>query len=132
MKKKSSTLRKVLGANISVIRKKFGGTQAEFSNKYKITRAMLSSYETGSAEPKLQTILLLHETTGIDIYRLCTEAIEEDELPETPYPAGTKHNTISISHNTSSEAGSIVKELDQIIDTIKHLEERVAALEQKE
>lgn len=58
--------------------------QAEFSALIEVSGGMVSKYENGENIPKLDTLILLEELTGIPIRDLRRKKIRPDQLPKEP------------------------------------------------
>lgn len=83
-----------LGPNLKLIRKKWKVNQTDFAELLGVNPGKLSSYETGTAEPKIITLIKLEDLSGIPIYDAYTRLLSSNEIPSQPYdtpPPRTKH-----------------------------------------
>ena len=73
-----------LSENIRSIRVKWGYKQDDFGEIFELNRSVISTYETGIAEPKITFLVKLFELTGIPIQNLLTRKISDEEIPLRP------------------------------------------------
>lgn len=76
-----------LGNNIRLIRKKWRYKQDQFGAKFNVQGQSISTYEKGTAEPRLAFLLKLSEMTGVSINDLCGKPLHESKIPEKPFYA---------------------------------------------
>lgn len=65
-----------LASNLKFLRKQKGITQNELAEKLAVQRTMISAYEDGRSEPKLQTLKLLSEILDVGLEELLDHDIE--------------------------------------------------------
>lgn len=65
-----------LSSNLKFLRKQQGITQNELAEKLAVQRTMISAYEDGRSEPKLQTLKLLSEILDVGLEELLDHDIE--------------------------------------------------------
>ncbi|SIN83372.1 XRE family transcriptional regulator [Algoriphagus halophilus] len=65
-----------LSSNLKLLRKQKGITQNELAEKLAVQRTMISAYEDGRSEPKLQTLKLLSEILDVGLEELLDHDIE--------------------------------------------------------
>ncbi|WP_373399446.1 LexA family transcriptional regulator [Algoriphagus halophilus] len=65
-----------LSSNLKFLRKQQGITQNELAEKLAVQRTMISAYEDGRSEPKLQTLKLLSEILDVGLEELLNHDIE--------------------------------------------------------
>lgn len=65
-----------LSTNLKFLRKQKGITQNELAEKLAVQRTMISAYEDGRSEPKLQTLQLLSEILEVGLEELLDHDIE--------------------------------------------------------
>ena len=73
-----------LGSNIRLIRKKWKLRQEPFGEKFDVKGQSISTYEKGTAEPRLAFLMKLSAMTGFSINDLCNKPIDESKIPEAP------------------------------------------------
>jgi len=74
------------GSNIKKIRQVKGLSQKAFADLFDLNRGVISSYEEGRAEPKIETILKVANHFNLNLDKFLTETLQADEL-------GTVSNT---------------------------------------
>lgn len=68
------------GTNIKKIRQVKGLSQKAFADLFDLNRGVISSYEEGRAEPKIETILKVANHFNLTIDKLLTEIIQVNQL----------------------------------------------------
>ncbi|MCS4304287.1 helix-turn-helix domain-containing protein [Chryseobacterium sp. BIGb0232] len=68
------------GTNIKKIRQVKGLSQKAFANLFDLNRGVISSYEEGRAEPKIETILKVASHFNLDLDKLLTETLQVNQL----------------------------------------------------
>lgn len=68
------------GTNIKKIRQVKGMSQKAFADLFDLNRGVISSYEEGRAEPKIETILKVASHFNIDLDKLLTETLQVNQL----------------------------------------------------
>lgn len=68
------------GTNIKRIRQVKGLSQKAFADLFDLNRGVISSYEEGRAEPKIETILKVANHFSLDLDKLLSETLESDQL----------------------------------------------------
>lgn len=68
------------GTNIKKIRQVKGLSQKTFADLLDLNRGVISSYEEGRAEPKIETILKVANHFSLDLDQLLTETLHESQL----------------------------------------------------
>lgn len=68
------------GTNIKKIRQVKGLSQKTFADLLDLNRGVISSYEEGRAEPKIETILKVANHFSLDLDQLLTETLQESQL----------------------------------------------------
>ncbi|MBP2617236.1 helix-turn-helix domain-containing protein [Chryseobacterium jejuense] len=68
------------GTNIKKIRQVKGLSQKTFADLLDLNRGVISSYEEGRAEPKIETILKVASHFSLDLDQLLTETLQENQL----------------------------------------------------
>lgn len=68
------------GTNIKKIRQVKGLSQKAFADLLDLNRGVISSYEEGRAEPKIETILKVANHFSLDLDKLLTEALQTAQL----------------------------------------------------
>ena len=56
-----------LASNLRLLRKKFQWSQEEFASRVGLNRGNIASYENGSTEPKVQSLLKMSELFQLSI-----------------------------------------------------------------
>lgn len=103
--------------NIRLIRKKWRFTQDDFGEFFEATRAMISSYESGVAEPRIPFLVKLYELSGIDITAICIDELTLEDIPEKPLDRPPARQKGQIS--TSSYFDDRLDKLEADIELIK-------------
>ncbi|MDN3695636.1 helix-turn-helix transcriptional regulator [Chryseobacterium tructae] len=68
------------GTNIKKIRQVKGLSQKAFADLFDLNRGVISSYEEGRAEPKIETILKVANHFNLDLDKLLTEILQVNQL----------------------------------------------------
>ncbi|PKF75169.1 XRE family transcriptional regulator [Chryseobacterium sp. PMSZPI] len=68
------------GTNIKKIRQVKGLSQKAFADLFDLNRGVISSYEEGRAEPKIETILKVANHFNLDLDKLLTETLQVNQL----------------------------------------------------
>lgn len=68
------------GTNIKKIRQVKGLSQKAFADLFDLNRGVISSYEEGRAEPKIETILKVANHFNLNLDKLLTETIQVNQL----------------------------------------------------
>ena len=68
------------GTNIKKIRQVKGLSQKAFADLFDLNRGVISSYEEGRAEPKIETILKVANHFNLNLDKLLTEIIQVNQL----------------------------------------------------
>ncbi|MGI9581334.1 helix-turn-helix domain-containing protein [Chryseobacterium sp. RRHN12] len=68
------------GTNIKKIRQVKGLSQKAFADLFGLNRGVISSYEEGRAEPKIETILKVADHFNLTLNQLLTEPVREKQL----------------------------------------------------
>lgn len=68
------------GTNIKKIRQVKGLSQKAFADLFDLNRGVISSYEEGRAEPKIETILKVANHFNLTIDKLLTETLQVNQL----------------------------------------------------
>ncbi|RQO39535.1 hypothetical protein DBR39_11260 [Chryseobacterium sp. KBW03] len=68
------------GTNIKKIRQVKGLSQKAFADMFDLNRGVISSYEEGRAEPKIETILKVAHHFNLNLDKLLTEPLQVNQL----------------------------------------------------
>ncbi len=68
------------GSNIKKIRQLKGLSQKAFADLFDLNRGVISSYEEGRAEPKIETILKVANHFNLNLDKFLTETLQADQL----------------------------------------------------
>ncbi|TZF92788.1 helix-turn-helix transcriptional regulator [Chryseobacterium panacisoli] len=68
------------GSNIKTIRQIKGLSQKAFADLFDLNRGVISSYEEGRAEPKIETILKVANHFNLDLDKFLTETLQPNQL----------------------------------------------------
>jgi transcriptional regulator with XRE-family HTH domain len=68
------------GTNIKKIRQVKGLSQKAFADLFDLNRGVISSYEEGRAEPKIETILKVANYFNLNLDKLLTEILQVNQL----------------------------------------------------
>jgi transcriptional regulator with XRE-family HTH domain len=69
-----------LASNLRLLRKRFQWSQEEFANRVGLNRGNIASYENGSTEPKVYSLLKMSELFQVSIKDLVFEDLSKDGL----------------------------------------------------
>lgn len=96
------------GTNIKKIRQVKGLSQKAFADLLDLNRGVISSYEEGRAEPKIETILKVASHFNLDLDKLLTETLQTAQLLNVSgadqlilFPETTVNETLSLQENNS-------------------------------
>lgn len=78
----------LFGTNIKKIRQVKGLSQKAFADLFDLNRGVISSYEEGRAEPKIETILKVANHFNLSLDKLLTEPVQTNQL--TSYPGASQ------------------------------------------
>ncbi|MBB6332649.1 transcriptional regulator with XRE-family HTH domain [Chryseobacterium sediminis] len=68
------------GSNIKTIRQVRGLSQKAFADLFDLNRGVISSYEEGRAEPKIETILKVANHFNLNLDKFLTETLQANQL----------------------------------------------------
>ncbi|CAD0222443.1 helix-turn-helix domain-containing protein [Chryseobacterium sp. JV274] len=68
------------GSNIKKIRQVKGLSQKAFADLFDLNRGVISSYEEGRAEPKIETILKVANHFNLNLDKFLTETLQSNQL----------------------------------------------------
>lgn len=68
------------GSNIKTIRQVKGLSQKAFADLFDLNRGVISSYEEGRAEPKIETILKVANYFNLNLDKFLTETLQANQL----------------------------------------------------
>ena len=129
----------LLSDNIRLIRKRWRYKQEEFGALFEVKGQSISTYEKGTAEPKISFLLKLSERTGISVNDLCSGALTAGEIPEKPlYPANREKSAMAKEPSEKYELSEPEEESDALfnmqvlVTEFKKLSKRVSKLENKQ
>lgn len=114
-----------LAHNIKRIRKRWRMDQEEFGSFFQVSRGAISMYETEQNEPRLKFLLTLYELSGVDLYMVCTAKLRKEDIPEKPYPPGTKHQPAIADPEEMQDIDQQVAEMKAIIQELSSRIERI-------
>lgn len=112
------------GTNIKKIRQVKGLSQKAFADLFDLNRGVISSYEEGRAEPKIETILKVASHFNLNLDKLLTETLQVNQLasvsdidqlmffPELAIKNGTEKETGS--ENNSADTAILQKILASV------------------
>uniref|UniRef100_UPI0023F3F823 helix-turn-helix domain-containing protein n=1 Tax=Chryseobacterium joostei TaxID=112234 RepID=UPI0023F3F823 len=96
------------GTNIKKIRQVKGLSQTAFADLLDLNRGVISSYEEGRAEPKIETILKVASHFNLDLDKLLTETLQTAQLLNVSgadqlilFPEDTVNETSSLQESSS-------------------------------
>ncbi|PWW17501.1 helix-turn-helix domain-containing protein [Chryseobacterium sp. AG844] len=106
----------LFGINIKKIRQVKGLSQKAFADLFDLNRGVISSYEEGRAEPKIETILKVANHFNLSIDKLLTEPIQANQLTSTPgasqpalFPESTGETNLEMQKTQSvNKANSVI------------------------
>ncbi|MEG0928269.1 helix-turn-helix domain-containing protein [Chryseobacterium sp.] len=115
------------GTNIKKIRQVKGLSQKAFADLLDLNRGVISSYEEGRAEPKIETILKVADHFNIDLDKLLTETLQTDQLLNVsgsdqlmlfPEITDNERNEISLLQENRSSNHPILQKILASVDLI--------------
>jgi transcriptional regulator with XRE-family HTH domain len=115
------------GTNIKKIRQVKGLSQKAFADLFDLNRGVISSYEEGRAEPKIETILKVANHFSLDLDKLLTETLQVNQLASVsdidqlmlfPELAISERNEIASSKGKNTENSSILQKILASVDLI--------------
>ncbi|MCS3532928.1 helix-turn-helix domain-containing protein [Chryseobacterium sp. JUb7] len=87
------------GTNIKKIRQVRGLSQKAFADLFELNRGVISSYEEGRAEPKIETLLKVADYFNLDLHDLLTETLQVNQLASG---SDIDHLIFSTDHHVST------------------------------
>ncbi|MFP3832486.1 helix-turn-helix domain-containing protein [Chryseobacterium sp. SIMBA_028] len=109
------------GTNIKKIRQVKGLSQKAFADLLDLNRGVISSYEEGRAEPKIETILKVASHFNLDLDKLLTETLQTAQLLNVSgadqlilFPETTVNETLSLQENNSKNHSVLQKILASV------------------
>lgn len=103
----------LFGINIKKIRQVKGLSQKAFADLFDLNRGVISSYEEGRAEPKIETILKVANHFNLSLDKLLTEPVQANQLAGTPgasqpvlFPESTGETNLEIEKTQSVNNGN--------------------------
>jgi transcriptional regulator with XRE-family HTH domain len=87
------------GTNIKKIRQVRGLSQKAFADLFELNRGVISSYEEGRAEPKIETLLKVADYFNLDLHDLLTETLQVNQLASG---SDIDHLMFSTDHSVST------------------------------
>lgn len=90
------------GTNIKKIRQVRGLSQKAFADLFELNRGVISSYEEGRAEPKIETLLKVADYFNLDLHDLLTETLQVNQLVSG---SDIDHLIFSTDHHVSAIPG---------------------------
>ncbi|MEJ5106249.1 helix-turn-helix domain-containing protein [Chryseobacterium sp. MYb328] len=115
------------GSNIKKIRQVKGLSQKAFADLFDLNRGVISSYEEGRAEPKIETILKVASHFNLDLDKLLTETLQVNQLASVSdidqlmlFPElaiNEKKEAVNPKEN-NSESTSIVQKILASVDLV--------------
>lgn len=115
------------GTNIKKIRQVKGLSQKAFADLFDLNRGVISSYEEGRAEPKIETILKVANHFSLDLDKLLTETLQVNQLASVsdidqlmlfPELAISERNETASSKEKNTENTSILQKILASVDLI--------------
>lgn len=111
------------GTNIKKIRQVKGLSQKAFADLFDLNRGVISSYEEGRAEPKIETILKVANYFNLTLDQLLTEPVRENQLKsvsDTDQPVLFPESVIQSSPETEKDPPytSILQKILASVDLI--------------
>lgn len=103
----------LFGTNIKKIRQVKGLSQKAFADLFDLNRGVISSYEEGRAEPKMETILKVAGHFNLTLDKLLTEPVQASQLTSTPgasqpvlFPESTVETSLEMQKTQSVNNGN--------------------------
>lgn len=123
------------GSNIKTIRQVKGLSQKAFADLFDLNRGVISSYEEGRAEPKIETILKVANHFNLNLDKFLTETLQANQLgsvsstdqlmlfPELTHQNEETRVTTENNNNNAQILQKILATVDLIYEftTEKHL-----------
>ncbi|SDI69277.1 helix-turn-helix domain-containing protein [Chryseobacterium jejuense] len=118
------------GTNIKKIRQVKGLSQKAFADLFDLNRGVISSYEEGRAEPKIETILKVASHFSLDLDKLLTETLQVNQLASVsdidqlmlfPELAISERKNANHSRENNSENNSILQKILASVDLVYEL-----------
>ncbi|WP_250252592.1 helix-turn-helix transcriptional regulator [Chryseobacterium sp. Marseille-Q3244] len=115
------------GTNIKKIRQVKGLSQKAFADLFDLNRGVISSYEEGRAEPKIETILKVASHFNLDLDKLLTETLQVNQLASVsdidqlmlfPELAISERKEAANSGKHNAENSSIVQKILASVDLV--------------
>ncbi|WP_160139048.1 helix-turn-helix domain-containing protein [Chryseobacterium sp. c4a] len=115
------------GTNIKKIRQVRGLSQKAFADLFDLNRGVISSYEEGRAEPKIETILKVASHFNLDLDKLLTETLQVNQLASVsdidqlmlfPELAISGRNEAVNPRTNNSENSSILQKILASVDLV--------------
>ncbi|MDM1554039.1 helix-turn-helix transcriptional regulator [Chryseobacterium indologenes] len=115
------------GTNIKKIRQVKGLSQKAFADLFDLNRGVISSYEEGRAEPKIETILKVASHFNLDLDKLLTETLQVNQLASVsdidqlmlfPELAISERKEEAHSRGNNSENKSILQKILASVDLV--------------
>lgn len=115
------------GTNIKKIRQVKGLSQKAFADLFDLNRGVISSYEEGRAEPKIETILKVASHFNLDLDKLLTETLQVNQLASVsdidqlmlfPELAISERKESANPRTNNSENSSILQKILASVDLV--------------
>lgn len=113
------------GSNIKKIRQVKGLSQKAFADLFDLNRGVISSYEEGRAEPKIETILKVANHFNLNLDKFLTETLQASQLGSASntdqlmlFPEFTNQNDKETQITTESSNLSILQKILASVDLI--------------
>ncbi|MGL6126184.1 helix-turn-helix domain-containing protein [Chryseobacterium artocarpi] len=115
------------GTNIKKIRQVKGLSQKAFADLFDLNRGVISSYEEGRAEPKIETILKVANHFNLNIDKLLTETLQVNQLVSVsdidqlmlfPELAISEKNEKAALKESDSQNSSILQKILASVDLV--------------
>ncbi|SIS91328.1 DNA-binding transcriptional regulator, XRE-family HTH domain [Chryseobacterium ureilyticum] len=115
------------GTNIKKIRQVKGLSQKAFADLFDLNRGVISSYEEGRAEPKIETILKVANHFNLNIDKLLTETLQVNQLVSVsdidqlmlfPELAISERNEKAALKESDSQNSSILQKILASVDLV--------------
>lgn len=115
------------GTNIKKIRQVKGLSQKTFADLLDLNRGVISSYEEGRAEPKIETILKVASHFNLHLDKLLTEELQESHLANVsetnqlmlfPELEATEEKEAESLRMNTSESNAILQKIRASVDLI--------------
>lgn len=113
------------GSNIKKIRQVKGLSQKAFADLFDLNRGVISSYEEGRAEPKIETILKVANHFNLNLDKFLTETLQASQLGSVSntdqlmlFPEFTNQNDKETQVTTENSNLSILQKILASVDLI--------------